>query len=79
MHPEYSFDSSGILSQRQSLADEIISWQNTQMHALPQLEPFLSTVDPNINAEDDILLLLSDIKETDHASLGITFLASIKY
>ena len=79
MHPEDSIDSSSILSWRQSLADEIFSWCKTQMRALPQLENFLSTVNPNVNAEDNILLLLSDIKKTDHMNLGITSLASIEY
>ena len=59
--------------------DEIFYWCKTQMHALPELETFLSTVDPNVNAKDDILLLPSDIKKTDHTSLGITSLASIEY
>ena len=45
----------------------------------PQLETFLSTIDPNVNAEDDTLFLPSDIKKTDHASLGITSLAFIEY
>jgi len=79
MHPEDGIDTSSILSRRRSLADEIFSWRKTQMRALPQLETFLTTVDPNVNAEDDILFLPSDIKKTDHASLEITSLASIEY
>jgi len=78
-HPPDGFDPSGIPSQRQSLADEILSWRKTQMRALPQLGTLLSTVDPNVNAEDDILFLPSDIDKSAHASLQITALASIEY
>jgi hypothetical protein len=49
-----------------------------QLKALPQLDHFITSTDPNTNAEDDILFLPSDIPFEQHETLGITPVAFIE-
>ncbi|KAF8204536.1 hypothetical protein BJ912DRAFT_277 [Pholiota molesta] len=76
-YPEGS-DPAAIISRRQSLALEITSWRKSQLKALPQLDHFITSTDPNTNAEDDILFLPSDIPFEQHETLGITPVAFIE-
>ena len=72
-------DASDIKTRRRLLSAEITPWRNRHLAVFPQLKPFTDALDPEVQPEDEVLLLPSDIPFDQHATLSLTHHTSTEF
>ena len=72
-------DASDIKTRRRLISAEITPWRNRHLAVFPQLKPFTDALDPEVQPEDEVLLLPSDIPFDQHAALSLTHHASTEF